>query len=134
MRGLNVGVRMGLAHEALTKQRNAKFGGHVSFQLPAPTLTCKKLEAGSGKLEATSQRFALPRRSVPAEDLVLLHRFEGEQTRQRGVVADFHRRVRLAVLRLELVEEVARVRVKRVVLLNGAARVHGDRQLDVALA
>jgi len=29
MRGLNVGVRMGLAHEALAEERDAKFGKHL---------------------------------------------------------------------------------------------------------
>src|SRR5215471_826193 len=75
-------------------------------------------------------RFALAPGRVPAEDAVLLHRFEREQAGQRRVVADLERRVGGAVLRLQLVEEVARVDVERIVLFHGAARIDLDVQLD----
>jgi hypothetical protein len=55
---------MGLAHEALPEQGDSEFAGHLrSFQIA----------------------FALPRRRVPAENASLLHRFEREQARQRGL-------------------------------------------------
>ena len=62
--------------------------------------------------------------------LFVLHRFEREQAGQRRVVADFHRRVGLPVLRPSAVEEVPRVRVKRVVLFDAAARIDVDVHLD----
>src|SRR4029079_14890831 len=73
---------------------------------------------------------ALPFRRVPTEDPVLLHRLEREQRRQCRVVADVHRRTGLPVLRLHFVEEVARVRVQRVILFDAAARVDEHVHLD----
>src|SRR4026207_543025 len=85
------------------------------FQQPA-------IRAGSWKLSC-SERLALPRRRVPPQDAILLHRFEREQGRQCRVVTDLHRRIGLPVLRLQFVEEVARVHVQRVILFDAAARV-----------
>src|SRR5262245_8246620 len=77
-----------------------------------------------------SQRFRLPRRRIPAQYLVVLHRFEREQGRQCRVVSDFQRRIGLSVLRLQFVEEVTGVRVQRVVLFDAAARVDIYVRLD----
>src|SRR5262245_24974116 len=79
-------------------------------------------------------RFALAGGRVPTEHAVLLHRFEREQTRQRRVVADLERRVGRAVLGLQLVEEITRVHVERIVLFHGAARIVHHVHLDGRLA
>src|SRR5579872_2074713 len=76
----------------------------------------------------------LPCLRVPAEHLALLHRFEREQAWERRIVANVERRVGRPVLRFQLVEEVARVHVERIILFHGATRVDHHVQLDGRLS
>src|SRR5260221_14484193 len=103
--------------------------GHWVFNI-FPAFGIWHLPFRPSSVSGLLQLLALPRCGVPTEDAVLLHGFEREQAWQRRVVPDFERRVGGAVLGLQLVEEIARVDVERIVLLHRAARVDRDVQLD----
>ena len=95
MRRLAVGVRVGLAHEALPQQRDAKFfhddrkSPVASYQSPVGT----EISTGYWLLATGTvvlYRFTLPPFRVPAHRLALLDRFQCEQARERRVIADLH--------------------------------------------